>query len=177
MGRHDSTTMSEKQRWRAADRTCQFEASSPRSVLDIIQRWQAQCLCLAKFPQRRLDKRSQHLSSQHCRRYSERDNPTTKIRHTRHDKMQFSQIFLLASVVLTASCAAIPRRDNAATLQIRDDASTNAASGDLSADADEATAYSLTGGWKRDEASTNAADSNLSADADEATAYSLTGGW
>ncbi|KAK4502426.1 hypothetical protein PRZ48_005851 [Zasmidium cellare] len=91
--------------------------------------------------------------------------------------MQFSQIFLLGSLALTASCAAIPRNNNAATLNIREEASTEAASSDLSADADEATAYSLTGGWKRAEASSDAAESDLSADADEATAYSLTGGW
>lgn len=83
--------------------------------------------------------------------------------------MQFSQLFLMAAMALTASCAAIPRENNAAPLSIRDEAS---------ADADEATAYSLTGGWKkREEASSDAAASDLSADADEATAYSLTGGW
>lgn len=92
--------------------------------------------------------------------------------------MQFSQLFLMASLALTASCAAIPRENNAAPLSIRNEASTEAASSDLSADADEATAYSLTGGWKkREEASSDAAAGDLSADADEATAYSLTGGW
>lgn len=110
----------------------------------------------------------------HCQQ--ETRSKTSIPRH--YDKMRFSQIFLAASLALAASCAAIPRDNNAATLNIREEASTEAASDDLSADADEATAYSLTGGWKkRAEDSTDAAESDLSADADEATAYSLTGGW